>query len=190
MYLCNSKAYVTETEVDRYLFDIDRVESDKGSLDTVLRRLVSLDWLGEDYAKLLIPALPCLDLRIKVEPVVGVGYIKTENGIEIIKSGRRSGIMKDGERCLRLKGCGNMHLGFNKELTAYPEGFYEIRGCCFEHTVLREQYMCWKINEILKQFGFCSGNLPREFWKYRSSELEQVHKFCGVFETFGEQRLE
>lgn len=189
MYVCNNKAYVTETEVDRFLFDPNKVESDKGSLDVVLRRLVALDWMGEEYEKLLIPALPCLDLKIKVEPVGGVGFIKTESGIEIMKSGKRSGIMQDGERFLRLKGCGNLQFGFNKELTAYPEGLYEIRGCCFEHTALREQYMCWTINEILKQVGFCSGNLPREFWRYRSSELEQIPKFCGVFETLGEQRL-
>lgn len=189
MYLCDNKAYLTEVEVERFVFEMDKVESDKDSLDAVLNRLKSLDWMGQEYSKLLVPALPCLDLKMNSEGVPGLGYIKSESGMEILRSGRRSGIMKDGDIYLRLKGCGNLHHGFNKEPTAYPEDCFEIRGCCFAHTVLREQYMSWIVNEKLKDFGFCSGNLPREYWKYKNTELEQVSKYCGVFVTLGEQRL-
>jgi len=53
-----------------------------------------------------------------------------EDGFYGFKSGKRSAIVfVDGSKDMfRLKGCGNMNLGFNKQPMAFPEEWSEIRG--------------------------------------------------------------
>ena len=68
----------------------------------------------------------------------------------------------------------------------------EIRGCCFSHTVLIEQYTSDLIGKLLAKHGVLVGNLPLAMWQYDSIQedaLPEVIKYCGVFETLGEKRL-
>lgn len=191
MYLPNKPAYLKEVEIIKYQFDHSSIQQDP-DLSKVLQRSNPQSHLGQDYSNLYLPALPCLDLISTAPGIPSTGYLKTCQSLSTLTclaSGKRSAILANDSSCLRLKGCGNMDSGFAKELMAYPESAYEIRGCCFLNTVIREQYLTWLINENLRNFGFFTGNKAKEYWKYRESDFELIEKFCGVFETFGEKRL-
>jgi hypothetical protein len=76
-------------------------------------------------------------------------------GIVGFRSGKRSALIKvDGSEYYRIKGCGNLTLGFNLQNMVYPPDQKEIRGVQFENTAYRELYFCKRIKEILKPHGF------------------------------------
>ncbi|OMJ67500.1 hypothetical protein SteCoe_35324 [Stentor coeruleus] len=187
----NAEVCLEEVQVNVYDFDPELVQNDtseSGKLK-VLSRLQSPQNLGSDYESLLLPALPCQDLLDSKLSYLGIGYLKAQSGISGIKSGKRSALIPDGDRFLRLKGCGNLTEGFTIEPMVYPEDKKEIRGCCFQNTVIREQFMTWKINQALKSEGYFTGNIPLKYWEYQTSEYSLIKKYCGVFVTLGEKRL-
>ena len=140
-----SETYIVEIEVDEYIFDPNKLHTDLSGekIAKVISRLHPLDSLGLEYANIYIPALPCLDIISSIIPRKNAGYIKASEGIQVIPSGKRSCIMIEDNIYIRLKGCGNLDKEFNIENMAYPPEGREIRGCCFENTVIREQYMTW-----------------------------------------------
>jgi hypothetical protein len=76
-------------------------------------------------------------------------------GIVGFRSGKRSALIKvDGSGYYRIKGCGNLTLGFNLQNMVYPPDQKEIRGVQFENTAYRELYFCKRIKEILEPHGF------------------------------------
>jgi hypothetical protein len=76
-------------------------------------------------------------------------------GLVGFKSGKRSALIKvDGTEYYRIKGCGNLTLGFNLQNMVYPPEQKEIRGVQFENTAFRELYFCKRIKEILEPHGF------------------------------------
>lgn len=177
---------VDEVEFDfRKFFAADREEN----IGKVLARLSPMDFLGKDYEGIFLPGVPCLDILSTGEIRVVEGFIKARCGISAMSSGKRSCIMGGENGFIRLKGCGNLDLEFNVENMEYPVGGKEIRGCCFEYTVIREQFMTFYINEKLKEFGLFTGNFPLKYWKYHYACLPAIDKYCGVFATFGEKRL-
>ena len=191
MYLPNKPAYLKQVEIIKYPFNSSSIQQDP-DLSKVLQRSSPQSHLGQDYSNLYLPALPCLDLVNTAPGIPSTGYLKTSeslSSLSCLSSGKRSAILPSDSACLRLKGCGNLEAGFPREPMAYPESSYEIRGCCFFNTVIREQYLTWLVNESLSNFGFFTGNTPREYWKYKEGDFDLIDKFCGVFETFGEKRL-
>ena len=161
----NVGVFLREVTVESCEFNPESFAIDQSAegLNRVLSRLDPLDSLGEAYKGLLLPALPCFDIVSDNIGVKKTGYIKSNFGLEAIPSGRRSCIFKKDNKYIRLKGCGNLALEFNVELMAFPPENKEIRGCCFKHTVTREQYMTWLINQILVPFQFFTGNSPLEY---------------------------
>lgn len=76
-------------------------------------------------------------------------------GLVGFRSGKRSALIKvDGSGYYRVKGCGNLTLGFNLQNMVYPPEQKEIRGVQFENTAFRELYFCKRIKEILEPHGF------------------------------------
>lgn len=144
-----------------------------------------------DGVEIYLPALPTVELRLEGEFEEGNVMVKCREETENlgIGSGRRSAIVKEGDKLVRLKGCGNNGDGFVVNQMVYPENGKELRGCCFEQTALREQIMSFKIKAILDKAGLPIGNIPYKIWQYSSATLPSLPKFCGVFETLGEKRL-
>lgn len=68
---------------------------------------------------------------------------------------------------------------------------YEIRGCCFEHTGLNEQYMSERVGQLLSEHEIAVGNKPVGLWRYEvpSDTTPMVTKYCGLFKTLGERRV-
>lgn len=190
-YLPNVEVGLDEVLVKVYDFDPELIQNDTSEAGRlkVLSRLQSPHNLGSEYESLLLPSLPCQDLHNAKQPYFGTGYIKKQSWRCGIKSGKRSALFLDGDRILRLKGCGNLTEGFTVEPMAYPEDKKEIRGCCFQNTVIREQFMTWKINQALKSECYFTGNIPLKYWEYQTSEYPLIEKYCGVFVTLGEKRL-
>ena len=58
----------------------------------------------------------------------------------------RSAIIKWNGKKYRLKGCGNGTDGFTlRKFEGDIDNAFEIRGCCFDHTVKRELFMNRKV---------------------------------------------
>lgn len=90
-------------------------------------------------------------------------------------SGRRSAIIFHENYAIRLKGCGNNFNGFELgQVLSLGENHYEIFGCQFKNTCLREQYISNEINKRLQDLNFTCGNLPLGFWKYDAEFLESM----------------
>jgi hypothetical protein len=65
----------------------------------------------------------------------------------------------------RFKGCGNNYDGFPIRRVINGEKYekiekFEIRGCMFEHTTLRELFYTKKIQKILKEENILCCNKP------------------------------
>lgn len=127
------------------------------------------------------------------------------NKIICATSGKRSAIVKINDRYIRLKGCGNLNNGFQKgkvsHLSTIDNPHYELYGCQFKNSCLREQYVNTYLEEILKnKYDMLCGNKALGFWKYPitsdiyskhnlENKAEMIEKYCGVFETISEKRL-
>jgi hypothetical protein len=190
-YFPQSQVYLKEVLGDVYEFDFSLFESDKSpeGIEKVLSRMKPLNSLGEDYENLYVPCIPSTDIKSSIPSTQGLVYIKSDSGLQAMPSGKRSCIIYTNGQFVRLKGCGNLLKEFNVEPMAYPVDGQEIRGCCFEHTVIREQFMTWHINLILSNHNYFTGNIPLRYWRYNYSHLPLIEKFCGVYQTLGEKRL-
>jgi hypothetical protein len=170
------------------------------------------------YKDLYLNAIPALDLKYIIDPneakILPEDFshplVKCDNtdpevetSIMGFRSGKRSALVPikqedRGESSLpymRLKGCGNLTLGFNEQKMPYPDHFREIRGVQFDNTAFRELYYSGKMKEILRPYGFVVGNEPVGLWKY-SADIDNtmnacplVPKFCGLYRTYGDKRL-
>jgi len=139
-----------------------------------------------------------------------VPLIKTADGsLSGIRSGGRSAILLDdgAERAYRLKGCGNYvdADGFRFEYPGFPTRDWmlwgewhgtELRGCCWEHTALRELYMSRWIGELIeaeaKGLVGPVANLPIGLWVYEMPDGQPergIKRCCGLFETLADKRL-
>jgi hypothetical protein len=146
----------------------------------------------------LVPAIPALDIEGRVcstecgsvslvgEPH-GHGLIKAESCSEkdvtfpCVTSGARSSLVRDlASRWYRLKGCGPIY----EKDDEYKPGVHHLRGCCFQHTAMREQFICKWMKD--QNCPFLVGNQALYAWHYGHDQ----RAFCGVFETVGEKRLE
>ncbi|CAD8116299.1 unnamed protein product [Paramecium primaurelia] len=154
-------------------------------------------------------ALKELDTKINNKTLFdGKGYIKAVPKADYPslvgqQSGMRSAIIQQNGKRYRLKGCGNGNDGFTlRKFEGDIENAFEIRGCCFDHTVKRELFMNRKIEQILKKYNIETGNISIGYWQYGDIEsinqnLEKnlqnqiplVPKYCGIYETIGDFRL-
>ncbi len=125
--------------------------------------------------------------------------LKRNDYIIGFQSGKRSCIVKIKDRYYRLKGCGNLNEGFSLQYMNFPKGSYEIRGCQYRYSALRESHMTYSISEILsKKYDLLTTNLPKCIWEYGKidseklclkNELIKIKKYCSIFESIGEKRL-
>ena len=145
-----------------------------------------------------------------------------------VASGVRSALVKIGSTWYRLKGCGNNDEGFivrknvdnaallnssfadhhpppstpsaNAAVTLPPRDphWYEIRGCAFEHTAVRELALTSKVASALERVergDRCRGtSCNRAMGLYRYGDLHQplgpaAAPCCIVEETLGDRRL-
>ncbi len=111
---------------------------------------------------------------------------KNDDFLECILSGRRSSILfSEDSFALRLKGCGNNFNGFELgEVLSIGKNHFEIFGCQFKNTCLREQYVSETINKKLKESDFFSANLPVGFWKYDNKFKEKFYEDKSFSEGF------
>ncbi|CAD8190650.1 unnamed protein product [Paramecium pentaurelia] len=138
----------------------------------------------------------------------GKGYIKAIPKAEYPfliaqQSGMRSSIIQWNGKNYRLKGCGNGNDGFTlRKFEGDIDNLYEIRGCCFDHTVKRELFMNRKVEQILKKYNIETGNISIGYWQYGDIEsinqnleknlqnqISLIPKYCGIYETIGDFRL-
>ncbi len=107
-----------------------------------------------------------------------------------LRSGGRSAILPTTHTCFRLKGCGNYldaegyrhpFPGFPLEKLEAKDGV-EIRGCCFKHTAVREQYMSDLVGEVLGGEGISVGNKPIAMWQYHIP-TQPLPKVCTCMDT-------
>jgi len=164
----------------------------------------SIKLLGEEYTNVYIPYIPAKELSYlethsnfsssdeiksydfpltKVYSLIEKPLLKISNEVhldnnfhECVLSGRRSSILFSEDKfALRLKGSGNNFNGFQLgEILNIAENHFEIFGCQFKNTCIREQYICVNINEMLKDYNFICGNMPIGYWKYDKSFLEKL----------------
>ena len=101
-------------------------------------------------------------------------------GLVGFRSGKRSALIKvDGSGYYRVKGCGNLTLGFNLQNMVYPPEQKEIRGVQFENTAFRELYFCKRIKEILEPHGYLVSSYGfnnLEGWERAAWPLEILPK--------------
>ena len=50
--------------------------------------------------------------------------------------------------------------------TQAKEDGVEVRGCCFQHTALAEQYMSEMVGAVLARENITVGNRPVAMWQY------------------------
>ena len=54
----------------------------------------------------------------------------------------------------------------------------EVKGCCFKHTAMTEQFMSDHVGKVIGVEGIVVGNRPRGMWKYSLPE-EPLPKVRG-----------
>lgn len=142
--------------------------------DTAVARLAPAAWLGADYADVLVPAIPSLDYTASegmqktdckdLPPPLRRPLIKLKQtgptSTQGVASGVRSALIQSGSEWFRLKGCGNNYEGFPIKPVELAPKLRNIRGCCFEHTALRELQLTTLINGLLQAKGFPIANAP------------------------------
>lgn len=120
-----------------------------------------------------------------------VPLMKNSQGlIKAFQSGIRSAVLLDNEIFYRLKGCGNNYEGFiHRELSNQDQTF-EIRGCSFDFTSLRELWYSNLIMEkLLEERSWICGNKPLGYFSYKIESNDKINPCCGIFQTFGDRRL-
>lgn len=176
-----------------------RETTEQAAKDIANARNKPLASLGEEYANLVIPAIPATDpVLIQTGPatdlpsIFKVPLLKTEGGpIPGIQSGRRSALVKYGGKWYRLKGCGDLYLGFPFGEVEFHPKLVQIRGSMFEYTVSRELIISDFVNTLLSKHGLQCANKSVGWFKYElpGTEKPLVGKYCFVAETLGNRRL-
>jgi hypothetical protein len=183
--------------------------------EAALARTKPLAHLGQDYAKLVVPAIPVCDFVVsrrqdekeeKEEeeeaescdlPPHSLGsfaLVKHRQGVHVgAHSGVRSAIVKDSRsgRFYRLKGCGNNYDGFTVRGVESSEDLIEIRGATFPWTCQLAQHMTARVGEALAPANMISANRPCGWWRYADVDgdrFPRVDKCCSIFETLGDRR--
>ncbi len=171
-------------------------ESDAASRELVQLRFAPASFLGPDYATLVMPAIPSLDYitleggelpRSLRKPLLKTAQ---QSELSVLRSGRRSALLIDGDHVYRLKGCGNLLEGFPLQKT--EKGFDEIRGCTFAHTAQRELALTSLVSEKLAAHGVQCANRALGWWQYEVEEEARYRKLarcCALFETLGDRRM-
>eukprot|EP01090_Pellita_catalonica_P007626 TRINITY_DN18214_c0_g1_i1.p1 TRINITY_DN18214_c0_g1~~TRINITY_DN18214_c0_g1_i1.p1 ORF type:complete len:508 (+),score=85.94 TRINITY_DN18214_c0_g1_i1:3-1526(+) len=176
-----------------------------------LLRLKPVEYLGKEYASLILPGIPAVDLKRnegliekgrisapnELPSVLNKVLIKQKDGPYIgIQSGIRSGILKIDGTWYRLKGCGNLYDRFPYRDVEYTDESgtklkcQEIRGCMFEHTTARELHMFDKIHTLLKPFKIATANESLGWYEYETAQNHAKVKRCAaVYKCLGEKRL-
>ena len=160
----------------------------KGSKATYFDTVESRD----TYFKLALPAADILWEGSSLPSLLRIPLIKALDGeFTGYESGIRSGLMfsEDSEKIYRLKGCGQNDLGFVKQEKEYVDKkpHYEIRGCQFRSTCLREQITTALLDKVLPEKNILVGNKPLGWWAYY--DFVPINAYCGLFETLGDLRL-
>ena len=183
LYVGNTTVFLRSELGSVWEFDQMAILQDR-SEETVNSALRKRNPIEQNGVEIYLPALPAVELSLEGTFEEGNVMVKCREETETlgIRSGRRSAIVREGEKLLRLKGCGNDGDGFVVSEMVYPPNGKELRGCCFEQTALREQIMSFKIKEILDKARLPIGNIPYKIWQYSSSTLPSLPKFCGVFD--------
>jgi hypothetical protein len=212
--------YLTQTSgsFNKYTQNSVYLSNDNDSLIRCQNKLCSLKNLGEEYENIYITYIPALELDYKAEHcqqteevlrlnseklsdkiLIKISKDKKliDNDLKCFLSGRRSAIVfSDSDNAIRLKGCGNLFIGFNlANVDDLGNNHLEIRGAQFKNTCLREQHVTNYAKEQLEKRGLISGNTPLGFYKYENTptelknEAKLCDKYCGVFSTQGDKRL-
>ena len=224
--------YVTLISLDNGKFynlsnitDLKVKENNNNNIKNAQLKLEDLSNYGEYYKNVYITYIPSKEVEditiidklhttlndnlrkplIKIKNSLSGSY---SNTIKAFKSGRRSAIIKYNNRYIRLKGCGNIDIGFNivriEEISNHIH--LETQGSQFKNTCLRELYVSQQLNNITKSDKLIYKNTikltnyPLGYWIYpRNKEIymkynlindaELIEKYCGIYETYTEKRL-
>ncbi|KAA6381493.1 MAG: hypothetical protein EZS28_022983, partial [Streblomastix strix] len=118
-----------------------------------------------------------------------------ENGKELTPA-------KDGQKFIRLKGCGNWLTGrqltfpgiiFGDEESHTRFKTREIRGVAYPNTAFTEIYATRQINQTLSKLDLHPANVPIGVWVYGPMENDPaplIEKAVILMETFGDKRFE
>jgi hypothetical protein len=213
----DKKCYLVQVEGSFHHFgnNLIYLPNDSEAFIHAQQKLDSLQHLGEEYANVYFTYIPAKEFEYYDKSTHSVEYVSQKlipqpyiklskeyinNSEPCFVSGRRSAIMKDNGRMIRLKGCGNEYIGFNlAEVVDIGPEHKEIRGSQFKNSCLREQYMTHFVNKLLQEKGLICGNVPIGFYKYSNeynkdfstlkNEALLIDKYCGLFYTNGEKRL-
>eukprot|EP00731_Ephydatia_muelleri_P030286 Em0021g809a len=153
----------------------------KALTEEARQHLQPLAQLGEEYAHCYVPAIPAADMKCvamgsllpqgtaKLPNELQKPLLKTANGtVQALRSGGRSALMVTRDTIYRLKGCGN-YLdvdGFRYSYPGFPlkpvegkeDGGVEVKGCCFKHTAVTEQFMSEHVGKVLAAQGMVMRN--------------------------------
>jgi hypothetical protein len=172
---------------------------DAKSRKAAIERRKPLSHLGDEYAKLVVPAIPATDLEYQASSTVTAWpellqqpLLKAKEGkIVGVQSGVRSAMICIDNDWYRLKGCGNNYDGFPIKPVDGNDKLVNIRGSTFQHTVIRELYMTDLVNKALKEEKLIGANASVGWYEYElpNTPLDKVVRCCGVFRTVGNRRL-
>ena len=191
---------------------------DNDSILTSQQKKCCLKELGEGYEKIYITYKPSITMEYFVKDNEHSAYDNLLNNplIKISKevcekekptsfdcflSGKRSAIIFSKDHSIRLKGCGNVNIGFN--IANVPDlgpEHNEIRGAQFKNTCLDEQFITRLVENKLREYNLISANSSLGFWKYAEfshegkkfglvNEAPLMDKYCGLFKTNGDKRV-
>jgi len=188
---------ITEGQALTWTPDTFTEVNEKSHKDLVNKRLQTLSLNRQE---LILPAIPATDLQISFSEKNSAQYLPeilrtplikvNQSSIQGLQSGRRSALMKIHGEWYRLKGCGDLTLGFPLEFLKNSQ-IQEIRGCTFEHTTSRELFISAYVNDILKPIGLECANKPIGWWNYSTPDkpFPQVKRCCILMKTLGNKRL-
>lgn len=199
----NNIAYLSKTKGKFYKFDDKLIYHSKGK-DSIIRsqsKLSSLAYLGEEYKNVYLTYIPAKEYDyyytednysfIYQQPLIKLSENKTnKDDVICFLSGRRSAIVFDpiNSTFIRLKGCGNLFKGFNLEnVDDLGNNHFEVRGCQFKNTCLRELIITDTINKEFNKRGQICGNIPIGFYLYEDEGM--IDKYCGIYKTLGDKRF-
>lgn len=192
---------------------IDIYSNDYQSTINAQHKLDSLQGLGKDYSNIYITYIPAIELEYYNNSNKFTSSLPKELLIPLLKSnselshykafcsGKRSVILSFADKLYRLKGIGNLDIGFNlNEVLEVDKNHFEIFGAQFKNSCLRELHITNKLSNQLEKYRITCGNKPLGFWRYPKfstiyndlnfkNDAPLLEKYCGLYETLGERRL-
>ncbi|MCX7972969.1 MAG: hypothetical protein N3B16_00510 [Candidatus Aminicenantes bacterium] len=150
---------------------------------------------SKNETKIFELAIPSTDIALcgtNLPPLIREPLLKSSDGNLLgYESGLRSALLfgEDENTIFRLKGCGQDSLGIYIENGKYVSGnsYYEIRGCQFQDSCLREQIITLILEEKLSKHNILVGNKSLGWWVYH--DVGPINAYCGLFLTEGDLRL-